>query len=192
MSDYYEIILDGDAEILRGFVVGYLAATGLGSQVFVCRDFHIEHDSLAHQLGEWIGLLENRTHLIVPSAANDQIRAGVQEAGDELKIEVHASRRLARARFDFEWETYNRDEASELRAFFDSHPASVSLDDYSPEEIIHEDEEGQISGYAPTHPYTARARGHAHGDPGALIEWAAALRDQDFVKVGTIQLEYAD
>ena len=192
MYDYYEIVLDGDAEILRGFVVGYLAATGLGSQVFVCRDFHIENDSLAHQLGEWIGLLENRTHLIVPAAANDQIRAGVEEAGDELKIEVHSSRKLTRATFDFEWETYNRDEAAGLRAVFDASPASVSLEDYSPEEIIHEDEVGQTSGYAPTHPYTARAGGTAYGDPGALIEWASILRDKDFVKVGEIKLEYAD
>ncbi len=191
MSEYYEIVLDGDAEILRGFVVGYLAATGLGSKVFVCREFHIEHDSLAHQLGEWIGLLENRTHLIVPSDAHDQIRAGVEEAGDELKIEVHASQKLIGAEFDFEWKTYNRDEAAKLRALFDTPPAGVKLDAYSPEETIHEDEVGQTGAYAPTHPYTARASGKAHGDPGALIEWAAELRDRDFVKIETIKLEYA-
>jgi hypothetical protein len=190
MSDYYEIVLDGDAEILRGFVVGYLAATGLGSKVFVCRDFHIENDSLAHQLGEWIGLLENRTHLIIPSAAHDQIRTGVEEAGDELKIEIHASRKLVGAKFDFEWETYNRDEAAELRTLFDAHPAGVQLEGYSPKETIHEDEKGQTGAYAPTHPYTAQASGEAHGEPGALIEWAAKLRDQDFVKIGTIKLEY--
>ena len=191
MSEYYEIVLDGDADILRGFVVGYLAATGLGSQVFVCREFHIEHDSLAYHLGEWIGLLENRTHLVVPTGVHDQIRAGVEEAGDELKIEVHASRKLVGADFEFEWKTYNRGEADEIRTMFDEHPDGVTLDGYSPEEIIHEDEVGETGAYAPTHPYTARASGKAHGDPGALIEWAAKLRDHDFVKVGTIRLESA-
>ena len=125
MSDYHEVVLDGDAEILRGFLVGYLVATGLENKVFVSRDYHVENDSMAYQLGEWIGLLENRTHLIVPAATGDQLRAGVEEAGDALKIEFHASRKLTSAGFDFEWETYNRDEASELRALF-LHVADIS------------------------------------------------------------------
>ena len=54
MADYFEIVLDGDADVLRGFVTGYLAASGLAHEVFVAREYRIEHDSLAHQLAEWI------------------------------------------------------------------------------------------------------------------------------------------
>lgn len=192
MTDYYEIVLDGDVEVLKGFVAGYLAASGIDRDFFISREFHVQHDSLAHQFGEWIGLLEDRTHLVVPADAWQRIRAGAERLGDRLKISIHSARRLSGARFRFRWETYNVDEGKRLRAMFDSPPGSVTLEDYEPEEIVHEDEKGKTGMYAPVHPYTARATGEVHGPAGLVIAWASALRDEEFVDVDTIKLEYAD
>lgn len=191
MSDYYEIVLDGDVEVLKGFVAGYLAASGIDREVFVSREFNVEHDSLAHQLAEWIGLVEDRTHLIVPADAWERIRAGAERLGDRLQIRIHTARRLTEARFEFSWQTYNRDEADRLRALFAAPPEGVRLEGHEPEEIVHEEEQGRTGMYAPTHPYTARGKGLARGEPGPVIEWAGRMRSDDFVTVETIRLEYA-
>lgn len=192
MSGYYEIVLDGDVEVLKGFVAGYLAASGIDREVFVSREFHVQHDSLAHQFAEWVGLVEDRTHLIVPEEAWERIRSGAERLGDRLKISIHSSRRLTGARFEFRWLTYNTDEAKRLRALFETPPPGVQLDGYAPEEFVHEDEKGKTGMYAPTHPFKARASGQAHGEPGPVIQFAAVLREDEFVTVDTVKLEYAD
>jgi hypothetical protein len=192
MTDFYEIVLDGDCEVLKGFVAGYLAAGDLHNEVFVAREFHVEHDSLAHQLAEWIGLVDDRTHLIVPGHVHERIQIGTQRLGDRLKIRLVSSRRVAEARFEFRWQTYNREEADRLRGVFGSPPDGVQLDGYEQNEEMHEEEEGQTGGYAPVHPYEARGSGVAHGNPRAVIVWASDLRDDDFVEVETVRLEYGD
>ncbi len=192
MSDFYEIVLEGDEEVLRGFVAGYLAAADLDRRIFVSEDFKIQHESLAYQLGEWIGLVKDRTYLIVPEAAHERIRIGATRLGDKLKIAFGSSRKIEEARFDFSWKTFNREEADGLRAHFAQPPDGVTLDGYKPEEKVHADERGETGAYAPTHPYTAMAEGVAHGRPGAVIEWAAELRLMEFVKLETIKLSYTD
>jgi hypothetical protein len=192
MSDYYEIVLDGDEEILRGFVAGYLAASGLSAEVFVAREFHVEHDSLAHQLAEWIGLVADRTHFIVPEQIHSRLEERVGQTASGLGIQLVEQRRICEARFGFGWKTYSREVADELRARFESAPDGVTLDDYAPSEEIHEDETGATGGYAPVHPYEAKASGVAHGAPGVVITWAAELRQNEFIEVDAIRLEYAD
>jgi hypothetical protein len=192
MSDYYEIVLDGDAKVLRGFVAGYLSASGLAPEVFVARDFHVEHDSLAHQLAEWIGLVADRTHFIVPEAIQAKIEQGTGGIGTRLGITVVEQRRIAEVRFEFSWKTHSREVAADLRACFEAAPTGVILEDYEPTEEVHEDESGMTGGYAPAQPYEAKAAGVAHGAPGAVITWAAELRQQEFVEVKNIKLIYAD
>lgn len=191
MSDYYEVTLEGDPDILRGFIAGYLAAVDLDRRVYVASDYHIHHDSLAYQLGEWIGLVNDRTHLIVPDEAFERIRDGADRLGDQLKIKLVSTRRVEDARVAFSWETFNRDEGAALRKIFGSPPEGVVIEGYEPKEVVHEDEKGQTGGYAPTHPYSARAKGVAHGRPGVLIEWASTLRLNEFVKIDEIKLSYA-
>jgi len=192
MSDYYEIVLDGDAKVLRGFVAGYLSASGLSPEVFVAREFHVEHDSLAHQLAEWIGLVADRTHFIVPEAIHAKIEEGTGGIGTHLGIKVVEQRRIAEARFGFSWKTHSREVAEELRGRFDALPAGVALDDYESSEEIHDGETGATGGYAPAHPYEAKATGLAHGTPGSVIRWAAELRQHEFIEVQDIRLKYAD
>lgn len=192
MTDYYEVVLDGNTDVLRGFIAGYLAGSGLARRVFVARESHVEHDSLAHQLGEWIGLIADRTHLILPDEAHERIRLGTARLGDQLKLDLVATRRLSDARFEVSWRTYNREEADRLRAIFAAPPEGVVLDDYETEEEVYEDEKGETGGYAPAHPYDARGSGVAHGQPGAVIDWAAELREDSLVEVEKIKLEYSD
>lgn len=192
MSDYYEIVLDGDAEVLRGFVAGYLAASGLSTQVFVAREFHVEHDSLAHQLAEWIGLVADRTHFIVPEEIHSRLQEGVGRTAASLGIKLVERRQISEARFGFSWKTFSREVADELRARFENAPAGVTLDDYAPSEEVHEGESGVTGGYAPVHPYEAMGSGIAHGAPGVVITWAAELRQHEFIEVDDIQLEYTD
>jgi hypothetical protein len=192
MSDYLEIVLDGDAEIMRGFFVGYLSGAGVQSDVFICQDFHVQHDSLAREVGEWLGLVRDRTHVIVPASVGDQIREGIDRAGPELKLSVHSWRAIREAEFEFSWKVFNRDEARRLLELVERKPGAVALEDYEPEEIVHEGEEGATGGYAPVHPYEASAKGTARGAPGPVIAWASALREDEFVELGEIRLHYAD
>jgi hypothetical protein len=137
-------------------------------------------------------LLADRTHLIVPDDAQERIKQGVNRLGDQLKVKLVATRKLADARFDVRWHTYNRAEADRLRAEFGALPPGVELENYETTEEVHEDEKGRTGGYAPAHPYEASGSALVHGDPGAVIEWAARLREDDFVEVKTIRLEYCD
>jgi hypothetical protein len=192
MTDFYEIVLDGDCEVLKGFVAGYLAAADLQNEVFVARELHVENDSMAHQLAEWIGLVADRTHLIVPGQVHERIQIGTQRLGDRLKIKLVSSRKVAEARFAFRWQTYNEEEAGRLRSIFGSPPDGVQLDAYEEAEERHEEEQGHTGAYAPVHPYEAKGSGAAHGDPGGVIVWASELREEDFVEVETVRLEYED
>ena len=192
MAEYFEIVLDGNTHLLRGFVAGYLAASGLHEEVFVASEFHVEHDSLAHQVAEWIGLVADRTHLIVPAQVKERLEAGAGQTGEELGIRFVETRRITEARFEFSWKTYSREAAENLRRLFADPPAGVTLENYAPSEYVHEDEKTSTAGYAPVHPYKAEASGTVHGAPGGVIPWAARLRMESFIEVHEIRLEYAD
>jgi hypothetical protein len=192
MSDYFEIVLDGNTDRLRGFVAGYLAASGLEREVFVSSEFHVESDSLAHQVAEWIGLVKDRTHLVVPEQIHARLEQGAERIGRELGIEIVAIRKLAGASFGFRWKTFSREAADDLRARFGSPPAGIDLQDYSQSEEVREGEEERTGGYAPVHPYQAEGSGVARGLAGRVIGWAAELRQNDLIEVDRIRLEYAD
>lgn len=192
MADYYEIVLDGNTDVLRGFVAGYLAASGLDQEVFVASEYHVTSDSMAHQLAEWIGLVADRTHLIVPAKIQDRLERGTGQTRAKLGIRVVETRRVTGARFEFAWKTFSREAADGLRARFAAAPDGVALEGYEVHEEVHEEEKGATAGYAPGHPYEASASGEAQGSPGAVIRWASDLREEPLVELKSIKLEYAD
>lgn len=192
MSDYYEVLLEGDVEVMRGFIVGYLTGAGVEEPFYVAKECGVEHDSLAREVAEWIHLASNRTHIVTAENVYVALTEGIANAGEALHLQLVSARRLRGAHFSFEWEVYTREEAERADGLVEQRPASIRVDEYEPEEEVHEDVKGETGMYAPTHAYTMRAFGHAHGKPGEIISWAEQLRDDPFIKLSRIELQYAD
>ncbi len=192
MADYYEIILEGDPEILKGFLVGYLSAAGITEEFFTAKESGVEHDSFLQELAEWARLSEERSHIVASRRVLNATKSAVARVGRDLNLEVAEVKPLKGARVSFEWEVYNRDQGAELRRLTEDHPATLVLDGYAPEEEVHEDHEGKVGMYAPSHPYILKARGNASGPAGEVIAWANRLRSNAFAKLDTIELEYLD
>jgi hypothetical protein len=176
---------------LRGFIAGFACGCKGPATILINADHGVADDGFARQMAERMRLVETVTHVIVAGEVVEQLATGIEEHGEAVGLHLHGRRPIRRARVEFRWEVYSLEEALRARQFFENDkPAAIELDGYDPEE--HVDEKADETGlYSPAHGYIVKAGGTAYGPPDELIEWVAALREDDFIHVETIQLEYA-
>ncbi|MGD8396810.1 MAG: hypothetical protein PVF43_15180 [Candidatus Eiseniibacteriota bacterium] len=189
---FSEVYVEGETDIVRGFVAGFLSGAATAARVFVNVDHGVADDGIARQMAERVHLIETVTHLIVDDRLRPKFLEGIGQHGDRLGIHSRGTRGVRAARCSFDWEVYSPDEAMKVRRLFENErPAAVGLEGYAPEQIVHEGE-GKTGMYTPTHGFVVKATGHAEGPPDDLIDWVARLGEDGFIHVGRIELVYAE
>ena len=183
MSDYYELVIKGDDDAVRGFLAGLEAAAQLTGEIYLGRD----HPINTHHLRDILTLRGDNCHLVT-NAHNHKILKEAIAKTDDVKFELVSDRKIERASFDFEFETFNKTVAEEIRAAFEPPPAGVKLTGYRPVEERHPDAKG-IEMYTPAHEYSFRGKGTAEGDIEKLLKFRQRLDDHDFIDVKDIHLE---
>jgi hypothetical protein len=188
MSVWYEIIVNGSEDALRGFVAGCEAALGGKEAVVFGHDLDLEASSFSQRLQE---LFAAGAHHVVfaPSKLAKEVMVALRAQGEEAGLSLERVREVVRARLPFTAEVFSQDVATKIRQkLLAGPPPGVEG------EHIEESEERDPSAcgaelYTPEHAYVFRVAGTFVGPLPGIIEMRRRARDLPFVKVKALELE---
>ena len=190
-SEFTELYVEGDHDIVRGFVGGFLGGAQMDATLLVNSDHGVADDGVVRQMAEKAHLVDNITHVLVEEKLHQRLVTALAQQGADLGLTLCGEFAVTGARLSFEWEVYSLEEAMKARRPFENElPAQIKLENYAPEEII--DAKAKSGMYSPVHSLTVKAAGEAVGRPDILITWAVKLHQNQFINVDTIRLEYTD
>jgi len=179
---YFELVIKGDAKLLKGFLRGYQIGRELKSELYFCAD----HPIKTHHLKEILTFRGGHVHIVCSANARRGIISAIQKAKD-LEFEPVADERLKKVYFDFEFETASRKVAGEIKRMFSTLKAGLKLTGYEPNESIDEEARG-VEIYTPAHEYRFTGKGRIEGDLDALLGFHKKLDENDFIDADKIVL----
>ena len=192
MKKYYEVVLEGSFEIMKGFVIGFLEGRGIQGEAVFGEEHHVENESMFGQLMRLIGRKGDQAHLIIGSGFHELLSKAIERRKEELDLKVVSVREIGDAHFEFRFKAFTRELGAELKARFDSLPEGLTMGKgYEAQEKSVPEGKG-VEAYAPLHEYELRAKGEIHGSIKAAIDFYGEIEHHDMVELGNIRLEYVD
>ena len=179
---YYEIVVKGDENLLKGFIRGFELGRSLAGGVWLCADHPIDAGHLKR-----LRLHGRHVHVVCTSAVRKSVLAAFARAA-ESGVEVVSDKKIVRAWFEFEFDTYSRDVAASLKKVFNTLPTVLELRGYEPKETVDKKARG-VELYSPVHEYRFEGKGRIEGDLGKLLAIHEKLEAIEFAKTGKIHLE---
>lgn len=183
-SSYRELVVKGDAKLLRGFLWGYKATKHARSGLLFCDDYPID----THHLRELLHLRTGREHLICTENHRKSLVAALQRA-ETLGFEIISDQPIARSSFEFKFDTFSEKVARGLKKIFRKLPKELSLSDFQDKE----DKRPGLAGvemYAPAHHYHYHGGGTVEGNLEKLLSLHKKLAYHEFVEVKDVTLEH--
>ena len=182
---YYEIIIKGDQNHLCAYLQGYMNAKKISQGVIFSKDWPLH----THNLREMIKYHGEVLHLACRAGLRATVKAAIKTAAPQYKFEIKKERKISRAFFTFEFETFSKKVGAELKKKFGNLPAGLALRRFKPKEKINPEARGAEL-YAPAHEYQYSGTGEISGDIEKLIALHCKLEDNDFVEAEEIVLRY--
>lgn len=187
---YYEVIVEGTLDLVKGFVLGYLEGSGIKGEAIFGEEHHVENESKFGQLMRLIHVKGKQVHLIVGIGLNDLLKEAVSRRKDELKVEIVSVKKITDASFDFTYKAYNAELGETLKDKFGNLPDGLTMEGgYAPIEKIKPEGKG-VEAYAPLHEYELKAKGKIHGPIKAVINFYGEVEHISMVELGDIKLKY--
>ena len=179
---YYEIVVKGDDNLLKGFIRGFELGRSLEGGVWLCADHPIHAGHLKR-----LRLHGRHLHAVCTSASRKSVLAAFAKAV-ETGIEVVFDKKIVRASFEFEFDTYSREVAASIKKIFNTLPTGLGLLAYEPKETVDKKARG-VELYSPVHEYRFEGKGRIEGDFEKLLAVHEKLEGIEFAKTGDIRLE---
>jgi hypothetical protein len=184
-ATFYELIIKGNEDLLYAYLHGFMSGRKIEKGII----FSNEHPLAIHHLREFLEYRGEVLHLVCRARLRASVISAVESAPKDYSFELKKEQRIASASFSFEFETFNREAAGNLKKIFASLPKGLKLVAYEPEESIHPDAAGP-EGYAPMHEYRFHGKGNVLGDVETLLDFHEQLSHNDFIKLEEIRLDY--
>lgn len=189
-NTYVEMVIEGPADYVRGYIRGFVQAKGPQARVFFDDEVGLREDGLVQKIKETLHLAREVTHLVVDQETADLARQAIGEE-QESQLVIRSDRVIEQASFDYEIEIFNRELGQALFKAFEERPQDIVLDQH--ELNIEEDPAAKgVELYSPAHDYIMKGKGHAAGQLGKIIWLYKELASYDQVDVGSIHLTFAD
>ncbi len=157
-TSYRELVVKGDAKLLRGFLWGYRATKHARSGLLFCDDYPID----THDLRELLHLQTGREHLICSENHHKSLVAALKRA-EALGFEIISDQPIARSSFEFKFDTFSEKVAAGLKRIFRKLSKELSLSDFQEKEDKHPGMIG-VEMYAPAHHYRYHGVGTVEGN----------------------------
>lgn len=181
-DSYRELVVRGDANLLRGFLSGYQLARKIKRGFYVCRDSPIN----THHLMEVLTFKGDYIHVILTQRVHEGIVAAIRQAED-MEFTIVSDKPIAKLSFEFKFRTASTKVGARLKRLFDKLPAGLELTRYEPEEEIDPSAKG-IEFYSPAHHYQFRGEGEVAGDLDKLFRFRRKLDEHEFIDVERIDV----
>lgn len=187
MDDRDVIVVDGREEVVRAFVMGFLAGQGVAREaVLFGRDLPLDHASLGARLRALLPGGRHEALLLVDTRLAAALASALSEAHD-LGLRLVERARLASAWFTFAADTPSREAAARIHDALAAIPSGVVLADEE-REVLDPEAHG-VKLYAPAHEYTFRAKGRLAGAVDGVVAMHRRLGELDFVTLEAIHIE---
>jgi hypothetical protein len=188
MSVWYEIIVKGSEEALRGLVAGCEAALGGREAVIFGHDLDLEANRFSQRLLELFAAGSHHLVFATSILARD-IAAALRSRGREVDLGLESVHEVVRVRMPFSAEAFSKEIAERIRQ-----KLLMGLPPGVESENIEESEEQDASArgaelYTPEHAYVYRVAGAFLGPLPGIIEMHRRARDLPFTKPRALELE---
>ncbi|MBN2568490.1 MAG: hypothetical protein JXB42_03560 [Deltaproteobacteria bacterium] len=191
-KSYYEVIVEGSCDLIKGFVLGFMEGKGIrGESVFEEAE-RIKVEGTLEQIIRMSGIKGKRIHIIIESGFYKLLNEALMKVKDRMDLKVISAKEIIDARFDFHYKAFTNELGDELKGLFSNLKGGLKIrGDYSPEESVMPEGKG-IEAYAPLHAYKLSAKGEIHGPAMEVFGFYRKLELYDMVELGDIELKYAD
>ncbi len=187
---YYEVIVEGTLDLVKGFVLGFIDGSGIQGEAIFGEEHHVENESSFGQLMRLLHVKGEQVHMIVGMGLHNLLKEAVTRRMDELKVKIVSVREITDASFDFSYKAYKKELGETLKEKFGHLPEGLTMEGgYEPDEKINPEGKG-IEAYAPLHEYELKAKGRIHGDIKPVIDFYGEVEHISMVELGDIKLKY--
>lgn len=187
---YYEVIVEGTLDLVKGFVMGYLEGSGIQGEAIFGEEHHVENESKFGQLLRLLHVKGKQVKLIVGMGIHNLLKEVLSRRVDQLKIKIVSVREITDAAFEFSYKAYTTELGETLKKKFGNLPEELTMEGgYAPVEKINPEGKG-IEAYAPLHEYELKAKGIIHGPIKAVIDFYGEIEHISMVESGDIKLKY--
>jgi hypothetical protein len=187
---YFEVVVEGHHELIKGFALGFLAARGIEGEAVFAREHHVKGGGKLHQLMRIVSATEEQTRVIIGEGIGRALREAYERRQSELAIKVVSIRRVVGARFNFSYKTFSKEFGEKLKATFADLPPGVQISGYKPEEVTHPKAKG-VEVYAPLHDYELKASGKVFGPAKEVIDFYDRIEHNELIGLEEIELEFS-
>lgn len=181
MTTYRELIVKGHSSVLKGFIWGFMSTRKIKKGLVICND----HPIRSRQIKDLLKYHGDVVHVITSLKVNEILVAAIKQAPKHLEFKIVSNRRIKETRFEFRYETYNRDVAAGLKRTLARLPVSLELVDHKPKERVDPGAAGSEL-YSPVHDYEFKGEGKVRGDIESLLRLHTKLKEHAFIEVEDI------
>lgn len=188
MSAWYEIIVKGPEDALRGFVAGYEAAQKKREGAVFGHDLDLEPNRFSQRLLELFA--RGSYHLVFAGLRlKEALVAGLRSLGPEAGLHLEGVHEVVGARLRFSAEAFSQEVASAIKQkLLIGLPPGVEGEGIQEHEQIDQTARGTEL-YTPEHAYTYTVKGAFSGPLPGVIEMQRRARNLPFVRVRPLELE---
>jgi len=177
-QSFFEIVLEGNFMLVRGFVIGFLAATKQKGLYFFHRKAGIRRETLKEFLRDFFEL-DNHVHFCLEADLIEQFKKAVNFYEKQTGMKMHSIKPIKNARFSFTYEFFNEKLAQKTKKLLANLPEGLVIKNYVPFESKNSDGAGMEGGYAPLHEFTSRGKGIIEGEFSGVIELFLNIKRSD-------------
>jgi vacuolar-type H+-ATPase subunit F/Vma7 len=186
---YFELVVEGQFDLVKGFVLGFLEGKGIRQSAMFAREHHVKGDrELKHVLRVLTGK-QDQARVLVDENVCQSLGESLANVREALPLRLVSTREISGAHAGFTYEAYAKEMGDELKALFVNPPEGVAVADYESEEKVEPEGKG-IEAYAPLHHYEIKAKGRITGAVGPLIDFYDKLEQNPLVALEEIVLEF--
>jgi len=189
-KQYYEVVVEGSLDLMKGFVTGFIAGRGIEGGISFDRESHVEEESAVGHLLRLVGVRDNTFTVIVGSGLYDLLVAALKKHQPVIPLRILKVRKVLSAAFHCEFRTYSREVGAKLKEILSR--ISKGVDGKSGFEMHeHLDPEGKgIEMFTPLHDYELTGKGRISGSVKKVLDLYHRLGRFEVVELGELELEF--
>ncbi len=191
MKTYYDLVLEGPEEVIKGFVAGFIKGSGLEGEAVIISEEHIGKRSGLGQILRAMHLKESESHLVVEQRLFTAIMDAVNAEKQKIPVRIISYAEIVSACFEFALKAFSRPTADEIKKNLTDVQDGVTVEYSKWQEEVRPDAKDKEA-YAPEHEYELHASGRVHGTPAHVFALYERLEAIELIELEPIQLQHGE
>ncbi|MFA6413170.1 MAG: hypothetical protein WCW53_10785 [Syntrophales bacterium] len=185
---YFEVVIEGHHEFIKGFISGLIIGKGIQGEAFFGEDFDIDDESAFEMLARLVGVRGEHTVIIVESQVLEILREALGRQGRKGGMNLVSVHGIKNAFFTFSIQTFSREIGKELDHILTDASSCLKIEPpYAPRETETPEARG-VEAYAPLHDYEFQVRGSISGSCAEVFHCYRKLKHYEVVDFGPMEI----